>query len=82
MSLSRCAGSFKRREFMRVGSLALGGLSLPEVFAGRAVAGDSHQDTSVILAFLNGGPSQLETYDLKPDAPSSYRGVFDGHRDR
>jgi len=62
---------------MRVGSLALGGLSLTDVIAGRAVAGDIHKDTSVILVFLNGGPSQLETYDLKPDAPSSYRGVFE-----
>ena len=77
MPFSRCAGPLNRRDFIQVGSLALGGLSLTDVFAGRAAAGDIHKDTSVILAFLNGGPSQLETYDLKPDAPSSYRGVFE-----
>jgi hypothetical protein len=65
-----------RREFLRVGALTLGGLGLSEVLAARAAAGASRADTAVILLYLHGGPSQLETYDLKPEAPSEYRGPF------
>jgi len=59
---------------MRVGMLALGGVTLPELMARRAMAGTSDPDTSVILFWMWGGPSQLETWDMKPDAPSEYRG--------
>ena len=76
MTEMRCPGPMARREFLKIGSLALGGLSLTDVLAGRAAAGESRQDTSVILLYCHGGPSQLETYDLKPDAPSSYRSIF------
>ncbi len=76
MSVSRCSGPVNRREFMQIGSLCLGGLTLSQLMALRAEAGQPKQDTSVILLFLHGGPSQLETYDLKPDAPSSYRSVY------
>ncbi len=61
---------------MQIGGLALGGLGLSDLVAARAAAGTSNTDTSVILLYLHGGPSQLETYDLKPEAPSSYRSVF------
>lgn len=63
-----------RREFLRVGTLALGGLTLPEIIAQRALAGRQNCDTSVIVFWMWGGPSQLETFDMKPDAPSDYRG--------
>ena len=72
----KCSGPVSRRQFLRVGALALGGLSLAEVLAARAAAGTERADTAVILLYLMGGPSQLETYDLKPDAPSEYRSVF------
>lgn len=72
----RCPGRMGRREFLQAGALALGGLTLPDVLAARAASGTSSADTSVIMLYLHGGPSQLETYDLKPDAPSSYRSVF------
>ncbi|MBT6154972.1 MAG: DUF1501 domain-containing protein [Planctomycetaceae bacterium] len=65
-----------RREFMRVGTLALGGMTLSDLLAYRAAAGVSDPETSVILFWMWGGPSQLETYDMKPDAPSEYRGPF------
>ena len=71
-----CSGSTSRREFLQLGALTLGGLSLSEVLAGRARAGEANKDTSVILLYCFGGPSHLETYDLKPEAPSSYRSVF------
>ena len=72
----RCPGPVPRRELLQAGCLALGGLGLTDVVAGRAAAGTTRHDTSVILLYCHGGPSQLETYDLKPDAPSSYRSVF------
>jgi hypothetical protein len=69
-----CPGPWKRREFLRVGTLALGGLTLPELIRNQAQAGTSPPETSVILFWMWGGPSQLETYDMKPDAPLEYRG--------
>lgn len=74
MATSVCRGSVGRREFLRVGTLALGGLTLPDLLRLRANAGTSRSETSVILFWMWGGPSQLETYDMKPDAPSEYRG--------
>jgi hypothetical protein len=71
-----CRGPIRRREFLRLGTLALGGLSLADFLKLRASAGEPPRDASVILFWMWGGPSQLETYDLKPDAPSEYRGPF------
>lgn len=59
-----------------MGALTLGGIGLREVLAAREAAGKTTSGTSVILLYLHGGPSQLETYDLKPDAPTEYRSVF------
>src|SRR5262244_550662 len=73
---TRCPGPITRRGFLRVGLLGLGGLSLSELLAARATAGAAPPDTSVILFWMWGGPSHLETYDLKPDAPTEYRGPF------
>jgi uncharacterized protein (DUF1501 family) len=55
-------------------------LSLPELLAAQARATEARKetpsDTAVILVWCHGGPSHLETYDPKPDAPSEYRGPF------
>jgi hypothetical protein len=67
-----------RRGFLRLGSLALGGLTLGDVLrlrAGAAAAGTSRHK-SVIMVHLSGGPSHLDMYDMKPLAPSEYRGEF------
>lgn len=69
-----CRGPLKRREFLRAGVLALGGLSLSDVLRMRAQAAEKSPGTSVILFWMWGGPSQLETYDMKPNAPREYRG--------
>ncbi|REJ74384.1 MAG: DUF1501 domain-containing protein [Planctomycetota bacterium] len=69
-----CQGPIRRRECLRAGALALGGLTLPDVMAKRAAASAEGKGTSVILFWMWGGPSQLETFDMKPDAPSEYRG--------
>jgi hypothetical protein len=65
-----------RRDFLKVGTLTLGGLTLPDLLAARDASGHPGRDTAVILVFLSGGPSHLETYDLKPDAPEGYRSIF------
>lgn len=62
-----------RRTFLRAGTLALGGLSLPNLLAARPA---SAPDTSVILFWMWGGPSHFETFDPKPDAPEGIRGPF------
>lgn len=71
--------SCKRRDFLRIGSLALGGLSLPalrQAQAAQAVQAAPRRgvhDKSVILLFLQGGPSQFETFDPKMTAPPGIR---------
>ena len=72
-----CQGP-SRREFLRVGSLALGGLTLPGLMRARAaikVSGGEVHDRSVVMLFLQGGPSQIETFDPKMDAAVEYRCV-------
>ncbi len=74
----KCDGS-SRREFLQVGTLTLAGLALPDLLRARAAARDAGRtvpDTSVILLFLDGGASQFETFDPKPDAPKEYRSLF------
>ena len=70
------ASLISRRGFMQIGALGLGGVTLPQVLAAREASGTPKSDTSVIMLYQHGGASQLETYDLKPDAPESYRSVF------
>ncbi len=65
-----------RREFLRVGGLALGGLTLSDLFAARAAAKAAKlpvTDKSVIFLFMHGGPSQFETFDPKMEAPDGNR---------
>src|SRR5262245_15924628 len=71
-----CPGPVSRPGVLRSGVLALGGMSLADVLAARAAAGRSDPHTAVILFWMWGGPSQFETFDPKPDAPSEYRGPF------
>lgn len=66
-----------RRSFMRVGALTLGGLTLPQLLRLRqAAASTSQRDTAVILLWMTGGPSHIDTYDMKPLAPAEVRGPF------
>jgi hypothetical protein len=67
-----------RREFLRIGTLGLGGLSLPHLLGARALAGGDKPITtgkSVIFLFLFGGPPQFETFDPKMSAPDGIRSV-------
>lgn len=74
----RGCGSLTRRDVIRMCSLAPLGLGLTDVFRLQAATRDSFKAkaTSCILLWLDGGPSHLETFDLKPDAPTEVRGPF------
>jgi hypothetical protein len=61
-----------RRDFLRAGALGIGGLSLADLSA----SADKSRGVNCILLFLVGGPSQLDTWDLKPGAPDDVRGPF------
>ena len=72
-----CQG-LSRREFLRVGSLAIGGLTLPELLATQALAAQGKSplnDTAVVLLFLHGGPTHIEFFDPKMTAPSEIRSI-------
>ncbi len=77
-SKSSCRGPVSRRSFLTAGTLGLGGLSMADALRLRAEAGEAKQelDTSVIFVWLPGGPPHMEMYDMKPDAPLDYRGIF------
>jgi uncharacterized protein (DUF1501 family) len=59
-----------RRNFLRIGGLALGGLSMPEIFRAEARAGIASSKKAIIMIFLSGGPPHQDMVDLKPDAPA------------
>ena len=62
-----------RRDFLRIGGLAMGGAALPQLL--QASEG-KNRHKSVIMVFLSGGPPHQDMVDLKPDAPSEIRGEF------
>lgn len=74
---SFCDG-IARRDFLRLGALTLGGLSLTDLLRlkaqGAVQSESSHK--AVIQIFLSGGPPQMDMYDMKPEAPAEYRGPF------
>ncbi len=65
-----------RREFLQIGGLALGGMSLTDVLAAEAQAGIRSSHKAIIMVFLPGGPPHQDMFDLKMDAPSDIRGEF------
>jgi hypothetical protein len=73
----RDSASVRRRSFLRVGALTLGGLTLENVLRLRASAAPGERrQKSAIMIHLSGGPSHLDMYDMKPHAPREYRGEF------
>jgi hypothetical protein len=73
----RCDG-LPRRDILRVGALSALGLGLGDWYGLQSAIAASGKKTakSCILLWLDGGPSHLETFDLKPDAPAEVRGPF------
>ena len=70
--------SLTRRDFLQLGSLGLGGLTLADVLRLKAHGGEgaAAPAKSVIMVCLPGGPSHIDMYDPKPDAPVEFRGEF------
>lgn len=73
---SNCAG-VSRRNFLKIGTLATLGVSLPDLIRQReAAAAAGKKPANMIFLWLDGGPSHMETFDLKPEAPAEVRGEF------
>src|SRR5262249_45895587 len=71
----RYCDGVSRRSFLRVGALAMGGLSLPTLLQAEQRAGRS-SNRSVIMVYLSGGLSHHDSFDLKPEAPREIAGEF------
>lgn len=75
---SRNCEGLSRRAWLQVGSLGLFGMSLPKLLqAEQAQPAVARKDTNFILLWTNGGLSNIDTLDMKPDAPVEYRGEFE-----
>jgi hypothetical protein len=72
----RFCDGVSRRDFLKIGGLALGGLALTDLLAAEAAAGVRSSHKAIIMIFLAGGPPHQDMFDLKPDAPSEVRGEF------
>lgn len=73
---SRFCDGVSRRNFLKIGALGLGGLSLPDLLRAERQSGIGRSQKAVIMIFLPGGPSHQDMFDLKMDAPSEIRGEF------
>lgn len=72
----RFCDGMSRRRFMQVGGLGFGAFTLSDLLRREAAAGTKSSKRSVILIWQHGGPSQLDTFDMKPDQPSEIRGPY------
>src|ERR1700682_2438165 len=71
-----CDG-MNRRSFLTLGVAGMASVGLPQLLRAREQsATGSKRDTSVIMLWLDGGPSHMDLYDMKPDAPAEYRGIW------
>ena len=75
-SRSRHCDRLIRRDFLKIGGMMLGGLSLPQLLAAEAKAGIGKSHKAIINVFLPGGPSHQDFWDIKVDAPAEIRGEF------
>src|SRR5262245_4800755 len=72
----RLCDGLSRRDFFTIGALSVGGLTMADVLRARAASGSATSQKSVIMVYLPGGPSHIDTFDMKPDAPAEMRGEF------
>jgi hypothetical protein len=73
-----CDG-LSRRSFLKVGVAGMASISLADVLRAKAESaalGQGAKNTSVVLIWLDGGPSHMDMYDMKPEAPAEYRGIW------
>jgi len=69
-------GLLSRRSFLQAGMLGVAGLSLPQLLRVEATQTRPDRPNSVIILWMRGGPSHIDMWDPKPDAPAEYRGEF------
>lgn len=74
----RYCDGLSRRSFLKLGVSGMAGLGLPSVLRAREASRGQGptRNTSVILLWLDGGPSHMDLYDMKPEAPEEYRGIW------
>jgi Protein of unknown function (DUF1501) len=75
----RYCDGVSRRSFLQVGAAGMATVGLPQLLRAKeesAARGGPRKETSVILIWLDGGPSHMDLYDLKPEAPAEYRGIW------
>ncbi len=75
-SCQQSCDGITRRSFFQIGALGIGGLTLADLLRLEAHAAGSVSKKSIINIILSGGPTHLDTFDLKPDAPKEIRGEF------
>lgn len=77
-STHRYCDGVNRRSFLQLGVAGMASVGLPKLFQARAAAAQAgvSKNTSVILIWLDGGPGHMDMYDMKPDAPAEYRGIW------
>ena len=76
---SKYCDGFSRRDFVQIGVAGMGSLGLPQILKAKedsARSGTASKNTSVILIWLDGGPGHMDMYDMKPEAPAEYRGLW------
>src|SRR5437588_12878454 len=77
----RYCDGMSRRSFLALGVAGVASVGLPRLLKARE-ASTAPKNTSVILIWLDGGPGHMDTYDMKPDAPAEYRGIWKPIRTR
>lgn len=72
----RRSNGLSRRHFLKVGGMAAGGLSLPQLLAAESAQRKGSSHKAIINIYLPGGPPHLDMFDMKPEAPQEIRGEF------
>jgi hypothetical protein len=78
-SSGRYCDGMSRRSFLQLGVAGLASVGLPQLLRAKSEStrlGLPRKNTSVILIWLDGGPSHMDLYDMKPEAPAEYRGLW------
>ncbi len=75
-SSARYCDGLNRRSFLKLGVAGMAAVGMPELLRAKDASKDTSKNTSVILIWLDGGPGHMDMYDMKPDAPAEYRGIW------
>ena len=74
---SKSCQGLSRRSMLHLGTLSAFGLSLPKLLAAEVTPpAGKRKERNVILLWMGGGPANMDTFDMKPNAPAEYRGEF------